>query len=449
MNKVQKECSEDLQENKVCGILFDGRKDKTKLMKRGKDGQLHSLEIKEEHYSICSQPGGEYLNHLTIDPESRQNMTAAEHLAHEIFTWVEEKDLVESLLAIGGDSTNMNTGYKGGAIQFLEKRLNKRLIWLICALHTNELPLRHLLIELDGRTVGDNKFAGPIGKIIHSATELEVADEIPPVDVPINLLELDADVVADLSADQKYLYQMTTAIRNGGELSTSLKERNIGPHNHARWLNLANRVLMIWCSLHGLNAKNTANLKKIVQFIVAVYSPMWFQIKVKSSWLEGPNHILKSLSFVRPLPQDIILIVKPYMMSSAWNAHSKHILQTLLASDDRDQRTFAVNQITKLRGSSDFGDTSIRTRTVPNINFDAIRLEDLIDWSSNIFEPVLTSKLSTKQVKDFIDKPMKDVPAFCVDGQSIERCVQQVTRASASVFGEERRDGFVRASLKY
>ena len=300
------------------------------------------------------------------------------------------------------------------------------------------------------RTVGDNKFAGPIGKLIHSATELEVADEIPPVDVPINLIELDADVVADLSDDQKFLYQMTTAIRNGGELSTSLQERNIGPHNHARWLNLANRVLRIWCSKHNLNAKNTANLKKIVQFIVAVYSPMWFEIKVKSSWLEGPNHILKSLSFVRTLPQDIIIkIVKPYMKSSAWNAHSEHILQTFLASEDRDQRMFAVNKIITLRGSSDFGDSGVRTRTVPNINFDATSLEELIDWSGNIFEPVLTSKLSTKEVEEYIDKPMKDIPSFCVHGQSIKRCVQQVTRASASVFGEDRRDGFVRASLKH
>ena len=86
---------------------------------------------------------------------------------------------------------------------------------------------------------------------------------------------------------------------------------------------------------------------------------------------------------------------------------------------------------------------------MPNISFDATRLDELIDWSSNIFEPVLTSKLSTKEDEEYIEKPMKYIPSFCVHGQSIERCVQQVTRANASVFGEERRDGFVRASLKH
>ena len=67
---------------------------------------------------------------------------------------------------MGGDSTNVNTGWKGGAIHFLELKLNKKLIWLICALHTNELPLRHLMINLDGKTVSDNKFGGPIGKLV-------------------------------------------------------------------------------------------------------------------------------------------------------------------------------------------------------------------------------------------------------------------------------------------
>ena len=168
----------------------------------------------------------------------------------------------------------MNTGWKGGAIQYVEKQAKKRLIWLICALHTNELPLRHVFIELDGRTIGDNKFEGPLGKMVHRATELEVADVIPPVDVTVNIIDLEEDVVKDLSTDQKYLYEITTAIKKGGKLPTSLKEKNIGPHNHARWLNLANRLCRIWCSKHELNVKTTSNLKCVVQFIVSVYTPM-------------------------------------------------------------------------------------------------------------------------------------------------------------------------------
>ena len=41
------------------------------------------------------------------------------------------------------------------------------------------------------------------------------------------------------------------------------------------------------------------------------------------------------------------------------------------------------------------------------------------------------------------------VPDFPVHGQSIERCVKEVTKASAAVYGEERRDGFIRATLAH
>ena len=75
-----------------------------------------------------------------------------------------------SLIAIGADSTNVNTGWIGGVIPFLENKLERKLIWLVCALHTNELPLRHLMIQLDGKTKSNNTFSGPIGKIIDKVT---------------------------------------------------------------------------------------------------------------------------------------------------------------------------------------------------------------------------------------------------------------------------------------
>ena len=106
-----------------------------------------------------------------------------------MYKWVVDHGIQEYLLAIGGDSTNVNTGWKGGAIQFLEEKIGRKLIWLICALHTNELPLRHLMIDLDGQTSSNNKFSGPIGRLITSkVTSLKVKDSIPKQDVEINLI---------------------------------------------------------------------------------------------------------------------------------------------------------------------------------------------------------------------------------------------------------------------
>ena len=59
----------------------------------------------------------------------------------------------------GGDSYNGNTGWKGDSVMFLsvnlklsggtnahlERMLCHKCNWLVCACHTNELPLRHLI----------------------------------------------------------------------------------------------------------------------------------------------------------------------------------------------------------------------------------------------------------------------------------------------------------------
>lgn len=211
-----------------------------------------------------------------------------------MYEWVTDYGIKESLLAIGGDSTNVNTGWKGGAIQFLENKMERKLIWLICALHTNELPLRHLMIDLDGPTVSNNKFSGPIGKLITSkVTSLKVKDSIPKLDVEINLIKLDPKIVKKLSQDQKYLYEITMAIKCGN-FPPYLTDRQIGPHSHARWLNLANRLCRVWCSEHSLSQGITKTLKLIVQFVVGVYSPLWFEIKVKHMWTDGPYGLITS-----------------------------------------------------------------------------------------------------------------------------------------------------------
>ena len=38
---------------------------------------------------------------------------------------------------------------------------------------------------------------------------------------------------------------------------------------------------------------------------------------------------------------------------------------------------------------------------------------------------------------------------FSFNGQAIECCVKEITRASATVFGQESRDGFIKATLAH
>ena len=78
-------------------------------------------------------------------------------------------------------------------------------------------------------------------------------------------------------------------------------------------------------------------------------------------------------------PKKVQNNVLPYVGSSAWNAHSENLLQTLLCSSNSGDRRFSVETICKLCGSSEFGDISVRYRKNPKLNTYATKLVDLID----------------------------------------------------------------------
>lgn len=88
----------------------------------------------------------------------------------ELVNWLKEKGADHTLMAIGGDSTNVNTGWNGGVMHHVEVLLGKNLVWNICDLHTGELGLRHLIQELDGKTLSHNKWSGHLGKMLDTAT---------------------------------------------------------------------------------------------------------------------------------------------------------------------------------------------------------------------------------------------------------------------------------------
>ena len=113
-----------------------------------------------------------------------------------------------TLLAVGGDSTNVNTGWKGGSIHFLEVELGRRVVWIICLLHTNELPLRHLIIELDGPTASGDKFMGPLGQALDQVEDMLYNSKFKVIKAGSNFPDLSQEVIDDLSTDQQYGYRM-------------------------------------------------------------------------------------------------------------------------------------------------------------------------------------------------------------------------------------------------
>ena len=182
--KLMRELGEEFEEKcreegGISCILFDGRIDLTNVMMEA-EGSVQSFpaKIKEEHYSVVSEPGSNYLFHFTPEKASKEE-PHAEKIAKVLFAWLKERGFDKTLWAIGGDSTNVNTGVKAGVMRKLELHIGRKLVWLVCNLHTGELPLRHLIVALDGPTLSDNKLSGTIGKLLDSVTELDINQTSP------------------------------------------------------------------------------------------------------------------------------------------------------------------------------------------------------------------------------------------------------------------------------
>ena len=85
------------------------------------------VTVKEEHYSVCMECGEKYLFHFNPE-KATKNLKHAEVIANNIVEWLTERGINKSLKAVGGDSTNVNTGWEGGVIKHIEIKLGKKLV---------------------------------------------------------------------------------------------------------------------------------------------------------------------------------------------------------------------------------------------------------------------------------------------------------------------------------
>ena len=60
----------------------------------------------------------------------------------------------------------MNTAVDRGCFVLTESALGRRLFRVVCTLHLNELPFRHVFTQIDGPTDSKNTFKGNIGKLL-------------------------------------------------------------------------------------------------------------------------------------------------------------------------------------------------------------------------------------------------------------------------------------------
>ncbi|CAG5020765.1 unnamed protein product [Parnassius apollo] len=376
--------------------------------------------------------GSDYFGHVTCELGTAKGIqsTIIRHLK------MISVDL-NKIAVVGCDGTVVNTGSKGGVVRLMEEELKKPLQWFICQLHSNELPLRQLLLHLDGKTTGPKCFSGPIG------SELQKCETMPIVEftvIPSTLPEIPRN---DLSTDQKYLYDVMNAISTG-VFTSDLANIEPGPLSHSRWLTTANRILR----LYATKTDPLENLMILATYVMKVYGPMWFTIKCNPSCINGAKHLWQTISLTRYLSADLKIVIDKVLIRNGYFGHPENILIAMLGDDREIIRELACQQILKARAENDQG---LRTFKVPPLNFDAEDYTDLIKWQDcKITEPPLTYNLSDEFLKEIVKcglRTCQSIKDFPCHTQAVERCIKLVTEASSAVCGENKRDGFIRARL--
>ena len=97
----------------------------------------------------------------------------------------------------------------------VEVLLKRKLLRVVCTLHLNELPLRHVFIEIDGPTDSKNTFKGAIGKLLPKVEEFDFNPRFKKVTDGPGLPSISENVAADLSSDQRLLYSAFQSVRTG------------------------------------------------------------------------------------------------------------------------------------------------------------------------------------------------------------------------------------------
>ena len=248
---------------------------------------------------------------------------------------------------------------------------------------------------------------------------------------------------SELSSDQKYLFDITKAVSTGN-CSVDLANKSPGKLNHSRWVTTANRILRLYVS----TSNPTETLKMIVNFILKLYSPMWFIIKKNSKVLNAAINLFETVKRAQMMDESIQQIIKPVIKNNAYFGHPENILLVMLQDKSQFIREMGWRRVKKARSSST--DKKVRKFDIPMINFDAKEYTELINWQDTpVTEPPITKELTDEQVEYYMRSGDKfqfdDYPCHT---QAVERVIKLVTDASASVCGSDRRDGFIRARIK-
>ncbi|GBN37684.1 hypothetical protein AVEN_177806-1 [Araneus ventricosus] len=122
---------------------------------------------------------------------------------------------------------------------------------------------------MDGCTKGTYSYSGPIGLLLKDCQKFQFDCTLQP---------LDLKDIKKLSTDQQYLYRICHDMKDGS-CSSSVTGNSPGKLSHARLLRFLRLYIETPCP--------SQNIIILAKYVMLVYAPMWFEIKMKSNCQYG------------------------------------------------------------------------------------------------------------------------------------------------------------------
>ena len=287
---------------KMLAIYFDERTDTTVIREtvttkvttsRGTEEAATRVQrtTKEEHCPVVMYgPDGSEVYIETHKLEQGK----APALAQKLVETLVKQESEDTVKVIGSDSCAKNTGQHSGVAACVELLLGRPLQRTLCLKHEIELVWHRFFKVVDGVTKGPKTLDGPIGKRL-CKDDFYYNDIVnfTPIKPTGTMPDLSEDVVKKMSQDQKFLYRIMKAVVTGSEYFKTKEGRKLrtaspGKFHNARWITLAGRDLRMYCSTKP-GTPHYKELVRMVQFLIDVYCPVWFDIVENPGFLEGPR----------------------------------------------------------------------------------------------------------------------------------------------------------------
>lgn len=427
--EISQKYLESIAETIQC-LSFDGKKKAVPtITKNTEDGiALTKKMIRMENVVILRHPETEALGFISCLKGTASDIFTA-IWKHINPTGRQFRKLVASMC----DGASVNTGNLGGIIVLIEgcEHVRRNIHRLVCLLHTNEIGLKELIVEIDGKLNSAHKLSGPVGMEMHS-------DSLAERDVvnfnAISSRNLPSEIdQSGFRGDQKHMLELSKAV-DTGICTIKIARKHLALFNACRWTSACIRILRVYISTKDPSTV----LITLVTYVQQVYIPTWFSIRIKPQWENGPRHLFNLVDWTRKAQNNLLMlpVIHKIVKNNSTFAHCENILIGMITDECEKVRREGYRRILKIRQDKSREEriNDIRPFTKPGneeLNFGAQTYHDFLRPKYFTYEPPYT-------ILTFSDAEMNNlarrnvrllVPRFLCHTQETERHVALMSKS--------------------